>query len=56
VTRISKKGNTRIRAALHFPALVAARYNKNLKIVYERINKGKVSKMIGATALQRKIL
>ncbi|MBV7534124.1 IS110 family transposase [Chitinophaga sp. sic0106] len=56
ITRISKKGNTRIRSALHFPSIVAATHNKDLKIVYQRINKGKASKMIGATALQRKIL
>jgi transposase len=55
-TRISKKGNGRIRAALHFPALVASRYNKQLKAVYARINEKKASKMVGATALQRKIL
>jgi transposase len=55
-TRISKKGNSRIRAALHFPALVAARYNQSLKTVYTRINENKASKMVGATALQRKIL
>lgn len=55
-TRISKKGNGRIRAALHFPALVASRYNQQLKTVYTRINEKKGSKMIGATALQRKIL
>jgi len=54
--RISKKGNNRIRAALHFPSLVASRWNDELKAVFIRINKGKVSKMIGATALQRKIL
>jgi len=55
-TRISKKGNSWIRAALHFPALVASRHNENLKITYLRINEKKPSKMIGATALQRKIL
>lgn len=55
-TRISKKGNSRIRAALHFPALVAARFNQPLKIVYTRINEKKGSKMVAATALQRKIL
>jgi transposase len=55
-TRISKKGNGRIRAALHFPALVASRYNEELRIDYLRINAGKSSKMIGATALQRKLL
>jgi transposase len=55
-TRISKKGNSRIRAALHFPALVSSRFNKDMKAVYERINLDKPSKMVGATALQRKIL
>ena len=55
-TRISKKGNSWIRAALHFPALVASRHNENLKNTYLRINEKKPSKMIGATALQRKIL
>jgi len=55
-TRISKKGNSRIRAALHFPALVASRFNEPLKTVYTRINEKSASKMVGATALQRKIL
>ena len=55
-TKISKKGNSRIRAALYFPALVASRHNKELKDDYQRINVGKASKMVGATALQRKIL
>lgn len=55
-TRISKKGNSRIRAALYFPALVASRHNAELKDDYQRINAGKASKMVGATALQRKIL
>lgn len=55
-TRISKKGNAWIRGALHFPALVASRYNPTLGKVCERINKNKTSKMIGMTALQRKIL
>jgi len=41
---------------LYFPALVASRHNKELKDDYQRINVGKASKMIGATALQRKIL
>ncbi len=55
-TKISKKGNSRIRAALHFPALVAARHNQHLKIVYQRINNNKPSKMVGVVALQRKLL
>jgi transposase len=55
-TRISKKGNSRIRASLYFPALVATRYNPDLKEDYKRIIVGKPSKMVGVTALQRKIL
>ena len=55
-THISKKGNSRIRAALHFPALTASRHNQELKEDYLRINIAKPSKMVGATALQRKLL
>lgn len=55
-TRISKKGNARIRAALYFPALVASRYNPVLSSVYQRINSGKASKMVGVVSLQRKLL
>jgi len=55
-TRISKKGNTRIRACMHFPALVASRFNNDLKQDYQRIIENKASKMIGVTAIQRKLL
>lgn len=55
-TRISKKGNGRIRAAMHFPALTAARHNPEFAATYKSINNGKASKMVGATALQRKLL
>lgn len=55
-TRISKKGNSRIRAALYFPALVASRHNKDLRQDYQRIIQNKPSKKVGVTALQRKIL
>jgi len=55
-TRISKKGNGRIRAALYFPALVAVQHNMDLRTKYLRIKEGKPSKMIGITALQRRIL
>lgn len=55
-TRISKKGNSWIRAALHFPALVASRHNSTMKKTYERINNRNQYKMVGATAIQRKIL
>jgi transposase len=55
-TKISKKGNGRIRAALHFPALQAARHSPTMKSTYDKINQNKPCKMVGATALQRKIL
>ena len=55
-TRISKKGNTRIRAALYFPALVAIQHNEDLRNKYHRIKEGKPSKMVGVTALQRRLL
>lgn len=56
-TRISKKGNSRIRSALYFPAMVASRYNSHLKEDYERIvAKNPKQKMIAITALQRKLL
>lgn len=55
-TRISKKGNRYIRNALYFPAMVACRYNENLKQNYLRIIQKKSSKMIGQVAIQRKLL
>ncbi len=55
-TRISKKGNSNIRAALHMPSFVYIKYNKLVKVNYERINERKPSKMIGVIATQRKLL
>jgi len=55
-TRISKKGNKYIRNALFFPALVATRFNPDLKTTYMRIIATKTSKMIGQVAIQRKLL
>ncbi|MCC9138693.1 transposase [Pontibacter silvestris] len=55
-TKISKKGNSRIRAALYFPALVASQHNAALRAVYQRINSGKTSMMVGVVSLQRKLL
>lgn len=55
-TRISKKGNRYIRNALYFPAMVATRFNPDLKAFYDRVNQGKPSKMIGQVAVQRKLL
>ncbi|MAO66145.1 MAG: IS110 family transposase [Balneola sp.] len=55
-TRISKKGNRYIRNALYFPAMVACRFNPDLKEFYGRVIRNKPSKMIGQVAVQRKLL
>lgn len=56
-TRISKKGNSRIRAALHFPALSAKVHEPNFKALYDRIfERNPKIKMIGCVAVQRKLL
>lgn len=55
-TRISKKGNRYIRNALYFPAMVATRFNPDIKATYMRIIIKKPSKMIGQVAIQRKLL
>jgi transposase len=55
-TRISKKGNRYIRNALYFPAMVATRFNPDIKEDYMRIIAKKPSKMIGQVAIQRKLL
>jgi len=55
-TRISKKGNSNIRSAMYFPAMVASRFNPEMKKTYERLIKNKPSKKIGLVAIQRKLL
>lgn len=55
-TKISKKGNRRIRAALYFPAMACVKFNSTLKEDYHRIIQGKECKKIGIIAIQRKIL
>ena len=54
-TKISKKGNARIRAALYMPAM-ASSHNKTLKNFYERVNDGRTIKMQGIVAVMRKLL
>ena len=55
-SKISKQGNSHIRAALYLPALSLIRCNPQHKIFYNRIvSKKKLSK-IGITAVQRKLL
>ncbi len=55
-TKISKKGNARIRSALYMPAMSAARSNKTLKVFYNRINEGRTIKKQGLIAVMRKLL
>lgn len=55
-TKISKKGNKRIRAALFMPAMGATHSNKALAEDYNRIIEHKKYKKIGIVALQRKLL
>jgi len=55
-TKISKKGNARIRSALYMPAMAASQHNKTLKIFYERVNEGKTIKRQGLIAVMRKLL
>ncbi len=56
-TKISKKGNAKIRAAMHFPALVAVQTNEEHSIFFNRIfDRNPKIKMIGYVAVQRKLL
>jgi len=54
--KISKKGNSHIRAVLFFPACTASVHNKHLKKCYTRIKEAKKIPMIANTAIQRKLL
>jgi len=54
--KISKKGNSHIRAVLFFPACTASKHNKPLKKCYERIKEAKKIPMVANTAVQRKLL
>lgn len=56
-TRISKKGNSHIRRALHFAALNVVRYNQAyFKNLFDRIYLRSNIKMKGYVAVQRKLL
>lgn len=55
-TRISKKGNARIRSALYMPAVSAATHNSNMKDFYERVNEARTEKKHGVVAVMRKLL
>ncbi len=55
-TRISKQGNSHIRHCLYMPAITSISHSGNMRKKYDRINKNKSSKLIGLTAIQRKLL
>ncbi len=55
-TRISKKGNRFIRRALHFPAMVAVRHDKQINQFYQRTFEKSYIKMKAYVAVQRKLL
>lgn len=56
-TRISKKGNSRIRECLYMPALSATSYNEHIKALYQRvIERNPTIKRKGVVAGMRKLL
>jgi transposase len=55
-SRMSKKGNKHIRAALYMPALTAVRLNPTLKPFYERLKPKKAKPIVAVVAVQRKML
>ncbi len=56
-TRISKKGNSNIRKALHFPAFNVVKYKvAPFKSFYDRLIENKKLKMVAYTAVQKKLL
>jgi transposase len=55
-TRISKKGNSHIRAVLHMPSMTCVRVNPTLGTFYQRLKPKKAKPMIALVAVQRKLL
>ena len=54
--QISRLGNTRLRAALFLPAMVAARYEPAVREVYERLVARNKLKMVATVAIMRRLL
>lgn len=54
--RISKRGNKSIRKAMHFPALVAVKWNENYRDSYVRVVSKHGIKMKALVSVQRKLL
>lgn len=55
-SRISKKGNTYLRKAMHLPALTAIRHDERFKSIFVRLVSKHGIKMKAAVAVQRKLL
>lgn len=55
-SRISKKGNKRIRKTLYFPSISACQYDSKHKAIYEAIHQKTTIKMKGIVAIQRRLL
>lgn len=55
-TKISKKGNSHIRAALHMPSMTCVRCNPTLKQFYGRLKPNKAKPLVALVAVQRKLL
>jgi transposase len=55
-TRISKKGNSYIRAALHMPSMTCVRCNPTLRTFYNRLKPNKAKPLVALVAVQRKLL
>jgi transposase len=54
--QISRVGNSRLRAALFLPAMVAARYEPAVRDVYERLVERDKLKMVATVAVMRRLL
>lgn len=55
-TKISKKGNSHIRAVLHMPSMTCVRCNPTLKQFYNRLKPNKAKPIVALIAVQRKLL
>jgi len=55
-TKISKKGNSHIRAVLHMPSMTCVRCNPTLGQFYKRLKPQKAKPIVALVAVQRKLL
>ena len=55
-TKISKKGNARVRRILHMPAFTAVTHEPSIKVFYNRLVSRHGMKMKGYVAVQKKLL